>query len=88
MPVTQKQILTVTNREALSVNKIKKVIGFDSEYVLLECEFGRIAVEGESLAIENLTKDSGDLHITGKIGAVIFSDAKKERHGVFSKLVK
>ena len=88
MLLTQEQVLTITDREALSVNKIKKVIGFDSEYVLLECEFGRIAVEGESLAIENLTKDSGDLHITGKIEAVIFSNTKKERHGVFSKLVK
>ena len=82
------QSLLIKNREELSVNGIKKVLGFDSDYVLLESESGRITVEGQSLAIENLVKDSGDLQITGKITAVIFSDEKKVRGGVLSKLVK
>ena len=84
----QKQSLTVTNREALSVNAITKVLGFDSEYVLLECESGKITVEGEALAIENLAKENGELQITGKISAVIFSDEKKQRRGFLSKLAK
>ena len=82
------QSLLIKNREELSVNGIKKVLGFDSDYVLLESESGRITVEGQSLAIENLVKDSGDLQITGKITAVIFSDEKKVRGGVLSKLIK
>ena len=82
------QSLLIKNREELSVNGIKKVLGFDSDYVLLESESGRITVEGQSLAIENLVKDSGDLQITGKITAVVFSDEKKARGGVLSKLVK
>lgn len=88
MQQIKKQALTVNNREELLVNGITKVLGFDSDYVLLESESGRITVEGESLAIENLTKECGDLQISGKITAVIFSDAKKSRGGLFSGLFK
>ena len=88
MPVTQKQTLTITNREVLLVNGVTKVLGFDSDYVLMECESEKITVEGESLAIENLTKESGELRIIGKVTAVIFSNEKKERHGILSKFVK
>ena len=88
MAVIQKQTLTVTDREVLLVNKITKVLGFESDYVLLECESGRITVEGEGLAIENLSKESGELKINGKITAVIFSNEKKQRNGILSKLVK
>ena len=88
MLVTQKQTLTITNRDVLIVNAVTKVLGFDSDYVLMDCEAGRITVEGESLAIENLTKESGELRITGKITAVIFANDKKERRGILSKFVK
>ena len=86
--MTLKQTLTVTNREALHVNGVTKVLGFDSDYILINCESGKITVEGEGLAIENLTQESGELKITGKINAVIFTNEKKERHGILSKLVK
>ena len=46
MPVTQKQILTITNREVLLVNGVTKVLGFDSDYVLMDCESEKITVEG------------------------------------------
>ena len=88
MSITQKQTLTITNREVLLVDGVTKVLGFDSDYVLMACELGAITIEGESLAIENLTKESGELRIIGKINAVFFTNEKKERHGIFSKLVK
>ena len=88
MPITPKQTLTVINRETLFINGVSKVLGADSEYILLECETGRITVEGENLAIENLTKENGDLHVTGTISAVVFSDEKKQRRGIIPKLSK
>ena len=84
----QKQILTVTNREELVINEITKIWGFDSDYILLEYDSGRITVEGEGLAIENLNKEGGNLQITGRIGAITFSNEKKHPHGIISKLLK
>ncbi len=84
----QKQILTVTNREELVINEITKILGFDSDYVLLEYDSGRITVEGEGLAIENLSKEGGNLQITGRIGVIAFSNEKKRTHGIISKLLK
>lgn len=88
MLITQKQTLTITNREVLLVNGVTKVLGFDRDYVLMDCESGKITVEGENLAIENLTKESGELKITGKITTVVFENEKKERRGILSKLIK
>ena len=84
----QKQTLTITNREELVVNEITKILGFDSDYVLLECHSGLITIEGDALAIENLNKEGGNVQITGKISAVVFADEKKRRRGIASKLVK
>ena len=84
----QTQTLTITNREELVVNEITKILGFDSDYVLLECHFGLITIEGDALAIENLNKEGGNVQITGKIAAVVFADEKKRRRGIVSKLVK
>ncbi len=80
--------LVVTNRGALSLNTVERILGFDTDYVSLECVVGKITVEGEGLAIENLSKDSGDLLITGKISAVLFSDEKANKRGLFSKFTK
>ena len=84
----QKQTLTITNREELVVNEITKILGFDSDYVLLESHSGLITIEGDALAIENLNKEGGNVQITGKISAVVFADEKKRRRGIVSKLVK
>ena len=88
MPTVPKQTLTITNRELLFINGVSKVLGVDSDYVLLDCESGRITVEGENLAIETLTKENGDLNITGKISAVCFADEKKRKRGIMSRLSK
>ena len=88
MQNAQKQTVSIVNREELSVNGITKVLGFDGDYVLLECELGRISIEGNNLAIESLAKDGGDLQIIGNITAIVFSETKKARGGMFAKLLK
>ena len=79
MTDSQKYTLVINDKAELRANGIEKVLGFDDDYVLLDSKQGRITVEGSSMAIENLNKESGEIQIVGKISAVIFSDSKTER---------
>ena len=83
--VDSQQILTLLNREKLSINGITRVLGFDSDYVLLESSHGRITVEGDELAIESLLKESGEVLIIGRISGLFYSQDGSGRKGIFGR---
>lgn len=76
--------LILKDRKELSLNGVKNVLGFDEGVVTLMSELGRVTVEGEGLKIESLTKENGEILITGKISGVYFSEEKITR-GVFGR---
>lgn len=82
-----KQTLLLNNREELRLDGVLNVEGFDEGYVSLSTVGGRVVIEGESLKIEELTKDNGSILIKGKIDGVLYSD-EKMRQGFFSKIFK
>ena len=58
------------------MNGVINIIGFDSEYVSLETDSGRVGVEGSELKIESLEKGSGEILVSGKISGVFYSEKK------------
>ncbi len=79
--------LTINNRERLTVNGVINVEGFSEEYLVLNTTLGELAVEGESLKIESLTKENGEILIIGKINGLFYKDEKSEK-GFFRKIFK
>ena len=79
--------LTVKNRERLTVDGVDNVEGFDEGCVTLSTALGRVIIEGEGLKIESLTKEKGEILITGRISGVFYTEEKQTR-GVFSRLFK
>ena len=79
--------LTINNRERLTVNGVINVEGFSEEYLVLNTTLGELAVEGESLRIESLTKENGEILIIGKINGLFYKDEKSEK-GFFRKIFK
>ena len=88
MSETQSSRLIINNRCELIINGINRVLGFDNDYVLLESKEGRITIEGSALAIDSLTKESGEIVIKGTITAVIYSDTKSDRKSLFARAFK
>ena len=88
MSDTQNSRLIITDRCELYMNGVERVLGFEDDYVLLECKEGRITIEGSGLAIESLTKECGEIEIRGKIYAVIYSNTKTERKSFFARTIK
>ncbi len=69
--------LSVKERNKLTLNGVSNIESFDEGYITLEIGEGRISVEGEGLKIESLSRESGEIQITGKINGVFYSEKKK-----------
>ncbi len=71
--------LVIKERASVSVDGVENVLGFDESYVALATVAGKIIVEGEGLKIENLSKNSGEILISGKISGVLYSEEKSPK---------
>lgn len=69
--------LSVRDRNKITLNGVTNVSSFDEEYVTLETSDGRICIEGAGLKIESLSREGGEIEITGRIDGVFYSKAKK-----------
>ncbi len=69
--------LCVKERNRLTLNGVSNIESFDEGFITLEIGEGRISVEGEGLKIESLSRDGGEIQITGKINGVFYSEKKK-----------
>lgn len=86
--IKDKKIETlIENREFLRMNGVINVEGFGEDFLILNTTLGELSVEGENLKIESLTKECGEINITGKINALFYRE-KALQKGLFKKLFK
>jgi len=83
----KKHTLLGENRERLELGGITDVGTFNEEEITAVCDCGRLLIKGERLHIEALELESGLLHITGKINAIVYVDSAKSG-GFFERLFK
>ena len=77
--------IVIDNRKRLVINGVINIEGFDDGEVTLIINEGKINVEGSELKIESLTKESGEIIITGDINGVFYS-RQKLSSGLLSKI--
>ena len=88
MDTNMLQSLVLNNRKELTIDGVSHVIGFDSEYVAVETNMGRLTVEGKGIIIDNLSKAEGKVSIRGEIDSIYYSSVKSKDKGLLSKLIK
>ena len=49
---------------------------------------GKIIIEGQGLKIENLSKDNGEILISGRISGVLYEEAKSSPKGFLARIFK
>ena len=74
--------LNVRERNVLTLNGVSNIESFDEGYITLEIGEGRISVEGNGLKIESLSREGGEIQITGRINGVFYSDKRKTLSGI------
>lgn len=68
------QNIILEGRRRLSVSGVDEVLTFDENSVVMHTPLGELHVQGEELKVENLAVESGELTVTGKIGALAFTE--------------
>ena len=81
--VFRNQVLTLSGGKTLTISGIKDIIGFGDGEIMLDAEGGRITVEGDELKIQSLTKEDGNILITGEITGIFRSPEAKKKRGFF-----
>ncbi len=74
--------ITVIDRKSITLDGVKNVLGFDEGYIAISTELGEVHIEGEGLKIENLSKEKGEILITGMLYAIYYKEKTfKKRKG-------
>ena len=64
----------LTGRSFLALTGIDEVISFDDELVSLNSQGAVLTVGGQGLSIVKLSLENGEVNISGRIDAIVYTD--------------
>ncbi|MBQ9112330.1 MAG: sporulation protein YabP [Clostridia bacterium] len=77
----------LVDRSELRITGVREVVSFDESSAVLLTEDGELNVDGANIHILGLDTGSGEVSITGRIDALVFSeDTAEKRRGFLGKL--
>lgn len=88
---TEKHMVTLTERERISVTGVLEVLSFDEESVVADTERGILIIRGLGLHVNKLNLDDGLLGVDGEIDALEYSESyglTKGKGSLFGKIFK
>ena len=78
--------ITIKLGKSFMMSGVNEIRGFDEGYISLSTAYGTIGVEGEALKIESLTKENGNIYVTGNITGVFCAAERNDRKGFFKRI--
>jgi len=87
----KKHMLSLMERERLTLSGVKEVFSFDETLIELETSRGYLDISGEDLHIIKMNIEDGDIIIEGNISNMSYHDnqgAGKKKGSMMSKLFK
>ena len=73
--------LSLTMRRSCSMTGITDVCSFDEQEIVMDTELGGIILTGEDLHITQLSLETGDVAITGKIDSIKYFEGAIKKSG-------
>ena len=74
MDLTAQHSINLDNRENLSITGVTDVDEFNEQEILVICQSDELTIKGELLHIEELSIDTGNLIVSGKINSRSYSE--------------
>lgn len=59
----------------MAVSGVNEVVNFDENQVMVATTMGTLIVRGSSLHVDQLSLDSGELRLTGRIDIIEYDDS-------------
>ncbi|MBC8545334.1 sporulation protein YabP [Clostridiaceae bacterium NSJ-31] len=81
--------LILEDRHTLTVSGVEDIDSFDEETVVLFTDMGELTIKGESLHINKLNVDTGELNVEGQIHSLVYTnDDARRGGGLFARLFR
>lgn len=86
----RKSNLMLENRKKLTINGVIEVINFNENQILLNTDVGTMIVKGKELKMNKLDVQNGDVVITGKVDAFLYTSdkSKVKKDSIISRLFR
>ena len=78
--------IELNGRESLLVSGVEDVDRFDETEIVMNTAEGVLVVSGERLHIGRLSLDGGELHVDGRVDALVFEETDRARGGLLARL--
>ncbi len=75
--------IIIRSREALAMTGVREVLGFDSDFITVMTDCGKVEIEGSELKILAMSAETGKLEVAGGIDGVYYSKPPKEKRWLF-----
>ena len=79
--------LRLENRARLNVTGVREVESFDESAVVLHTAKGVLVIRGQSLHLQTLSIDGGQVAVDGTVDALVYEGTQKQG-GFFSRLFR
>ncbi len=66
--------ISLQDRKKLSISGISDVVNFDENQIIVATGWGTLLVRGRDLHVDQLSLDTGELRITGRIDCMEYDD--------------
>lgn len=79
--------ISMENRARLSVTGVREVESFDEDSVVLHTTKGVLIIRGQSLHLQTLSIDGGQVAVDGMVDSMTYEEPQKQG-GFFSRLFR
>jgi sporulation protein YabP len=86
----KRSVLLLENRKKLTINGVIEVINFNENQILLNTDVGTMIIKGQQLKMNKLDVQNGDVVITGKVDAFVYTSdkSKVKQDSIISRLFR
>lgn len=71
---SQPHKIALAGRQAGTVTGVQDVISFDEKMILLSTDSGKLTIKGEELHVNQLSLEKGEVDISGRVDALIYTN--------------
>ena len=80
--------LILENRHAATVTGVTRIVSYDDAAACLETQQGGLTIGGKGIQVSELSLQTGELKIYGKIEYVQYTDIKEAGGGFWQRLMR
>ena len=80
--------LTLENRRSLTVSGVNRILSYDATAAALATPLGNLTVGGQELQVSELSVRTGQVHISGRIEYLQYTENRESSGGLLARLFR